>query len=94
MIYLFILTDIHLVPTRCPILPEPWGPRRAKQTANSPQVSARKQGRGRRGAGLPKVPRIPVDTSFSSLYLYLFKKDKVRVKQEFHMKNKLDSWLA
>ena len=49
--------------------------------------------------GLPEVPRIPLDLSFSSLYLYLFKKDKVHIKQEFHIENKLgslklDSWLA
>ena len=76
-----------------------WAPGTKTSKANSSWASARKQGRGRRGAGLPKVPRIPLDLSFSSLYLYLFKKDKVHIKQEFHMNNrlgslKLDSWLA
>lgn len=69
--------------------------------ANSKQLLSQRQetGEGPQEGGVAPSSSDPFGSSFSSLYLYLFKKDKVHIKQEFHMNNKLgslklDSWLA
>lgn len=66
-----------------------WAPGTKTSKANSKQLLSQRQGTGGAAGerGCLKFSD-PFGSSFSSLYLYLFKKDKVHTKQEFHMNNK------
>lgn len=88
MIYPLIpLTDIHWAPTKSPILPEPWG-LGEKETAPAWMPGGR--GVGSAGRGMNGCHSSDPSRNFSPSYL--FRNDKMQIKQGFHKEGAWGVW--